>query len=406
MFMGEEGIAMEVRNSSNSYLAKKLGNKLNKKYKNHLLSKRWDQNKGPLMEKLLWEKTKQVDLFRSVLVKTQNQKLSHDLPDKYWGSSHMTSKGYSFLGEDVFAKLLTKIRDILTNQTCVTPRHRSPRPTPSTPLLPPPPPSLLTPYPFSLLPQDQFSLPTEPVTMDTSPRIRLAPVTPNTSRFFAHSPSHDSSLVDYPPLPTPASPATSPVGTFNRSSVSGPHIQVHNTEKSKWKVPHPSSQVLVLGDSNISRATNVKSNTNSVEYHSFPGAKIIHFQNLMSNPPPQETPKTVILSIGINSRDNQPSTHRSQLKQLVRCSSKKFPNAQIYIPQINISPNITELQRESLGKYNEIVKELTESYPHFNTIPMLPNEKFQIDPKDIKYGIHWTNTTANEMLTHWLNHLN
>ena len=59
-----------------------------------------------------------------------------------------------------------------------------------------------------------------------------------------------------------------------------------------------------------------------------------------------------------------------------------------------------------IKKYNEIVKELTESYPHFNTIPMLPNEKFQIDPKDIKYGIHWTNTTANEMLTHWLNHLN
>ena len=31
---------------------------------------------------------------------------------------------------------------------------------------------------------------------------------------------------------------------------------------------------------------------------------------------PQETPKAVILSLSVNSRDNQPSTHKNQLKQL------------------------------------------------------------------------------------------
>ena len=144
----------------------------------------------------------------------------------------MTSEGYSFLCEDVFAKLLTKIRDSLTNHPCVTPRHRSPRPIPSTSLLTSFPPIILIPNQFSLLPQDQRSFPLEPATMKTSHQRQLAPVIHNASQFFIHSPTTDSSLVDFSLLPTPASPATCLAVTFSGNSVSGPRIQVQ-TDKIK-----------------------------------------------------------------------------------------------------------------------------------------------------------------------------
>ena len=45
------------------------------------------------------------------------------------------------------------------------------------------------------------------------------------------------------------------------------------------------------------------------------GAKPYHFDNLSTHEEPCHTSTTVILSIGINSRDNKPETNRYQLKK-------------------------------------------------------------------------------------------
>ena len=42
---------------------------------------------------------------------------------------------------------------------------------------------------------------------------------------------------------------------------------------------------------------------------------------------------------------------------------------------------------------------------NFGTIPVLPNALFDIDPED-SWQIHWTNDTAKEMVSHWLEYLN
>ena len=57
------------------------------------------------MREILWAKTKQVDLFRSELLRTQNRNLTHNLPDRFWGSCYL-SNGKEYIGHNVFAILL------------------------------------------------------------------------------------------------------------------------------------------------------------------------------------------------------------------------------------------------------------------------------------------------------------
>jgi len=65
----------------------------------------------------------------------------------------------------------------------------------------------------------------------------------------------------------------------------------------------PNSQILIIGDSNLSNITT--SPNDHVNIESFPGAKIAHITQLLTkleNQPSTE-PECVILSIGINDRE-------------------------------------------------------------------------------------------------------
>ena len=53
-----------------------------------------------------------------------------------------------------------------------------------------------------------------------------------------------------------------------------------------------------------------------------------------------------------------------------------------------------------------MIDELTKNTPNVHTITKLPHNKYTVDAKDTKYKIHWNRATANEMLSHWLSHLN
>ena len=207
-----------------------------------------------------------------------------------------------------------------------------------------------------------------------------------------------------PPLPSPPTSSPAPA-THQPRLVCGPNITRHK-DKSRWHIPDIQSEVVILGDSNLSRVTKVPNSVNSIEIHSYPGAKPFHLLHLMSNSPkPQAKPTTVILSIGINSRDNRSTTHQGQIKSLVSSSSKFFPNAQIFIPQINYSSSLKQTQRASLDSLNKIIEEFAGDSSPIKTITKLPSHLFHIDPKD-NYGIHWTTNTADQQVKHWLSHLN
>ena len=112
--------------------------------------------------------------------------------------------------------------------------------------------------------------------------------------------------------------------------------------------------------------------------HAFHGAKPFHFDNLFTHEEPRHTPTTVILSIGINSRDNKPETNRYQLKKMVSNSSKLFPNAKVYIPQINLPTGLNPKQRKTMNAFNDCIHELSSPLSSIQTLPLLP-QSFQTE---------------------------
>ena len=136
--------------------------------------------------------------------------------------------------------------------------------------------------------------------------------------------------------------------------VAGLHTQNHGLVKSQWKIPEISSRVAILGDSNnISRATGVNFKSGLVELHVFPGAKLIHFQLMLeSSRYNQGKPQEVILSIGIHNRNDDPLNNLQQIRSIFETAARVFPNARIYMPQINATPNLHEKHKECLYDVN------------------------------------------------------
>ena len=183
--------------------------------------------------------------------------------------------------------------------------------------------------------------------------------------------------------------------------VVGPQTYSYDAwNKTSWELPACTSKVMILGDSNLSRIGKVDSPKNSVEIHAYSGAKPIHFNKLLTTIEPRTKPSTVILSIGVNSRDSHPKTTRDQMTTMVQSASKTFPKAQIFIPQINISPSLPANQRVHLDLLNTLIVELSGQFPKINTIPKLPQDKFHTE------GVHWQTKTADDMISHWFQHLN
>ena len=227
----------------------------------------------------------------------------------------------------------------------------------------------------------------------------FTPVDTTLSPGNPYNPDPDQS----PPIPQPKRRRIkSPRNT--QTTATGPQITLHR-ERSRWKIPPINSRTVVLGDSNLSRVTNSETKVRSTEFHSFPGANIKHFENLLSpTPHRQNTPKTVILSVGINNRTYQPSTLRQQFANMIHNASKTFPNASIHVPLINIPPDIPTHQQTNLGHLNQLIQTLSEHQHTFQVIPKLPQENFKIDLRD-SYKIHWTTETANALISHWASYL-
>ncbi|KAI4790234.1 hypothetical protein KUCAC02_034755 [Chaenocephalus aceratus] len=78
-----------------------------------------------------------------------------------------------------------------------------------------------------------------------------------------------------------------------------------------------SKPIRILGDSNINH---IPPHTNpTLQLDCYPGAKVYHFMELFKRTPPIPTAKIVIISIGINNKDDDPD--RTTTKQLNRSFS-------------------------------------------------------------------------------------
>jgi hypothetical protein len=134
---------------------------------------------------------------------------------------------------------------------------------------------------------------------------------------------------------------------------------------------------------------------------SFPGAKITHMRHLLTKLEhhPSKEPKWVIISIGINDRENNViSTSLPNLRKMAAKANQIFPLAVVAIPEINIPDHLSDRVKHNIKQLNDSLHEM----PNVLVIPQIDPKLFTTTFNDI----HWTQNTANKLLTHWLTHLN
>ena len=166
-----------------------------------------------------------------------------------------------------------------------------------------------------------------------------------------------------------------------------------------WFLEAPRKGTLVIGDSNVSNITSAP--VDHVYTESYPGAQITHIHNILGQMEQggSSQPDCVILSVGINDRGNRPvSTAIPAMRKLAQRANKQFPRAVIAIPKINCPKHLSQDQRDNIKQLNKSLA----TFRNVRVIPELADDKFETLPGDI----HWTKTTGNAMMRHWLSSLN
>jgi len=203
-----------------------------------------------------------------------------------------------------------------------------------------------------------------------------------------------------------ALPPRSPFSNANNRTDTHPvftaKLQIHNNtihKNADWTITKPDSEILIIGDLNLSRITT--SPNDCVNIECFPGAKIAHIRNLLTKLENQSSsqPECVILSIGINDRENNPtSTSIPNIRRLATKATQIFPQALIAIPQINIPDHLSDQVKHNLKQLNDSL----DNIQGIVSLPQIHQNLFETTQNDIQ----WTHATANTLLTHWLRHLN
>lgn len=148
----------------------------------------------------------------------------------------------------------------------------------------------------------------------------------------------------------------------------------------------PDKPILIVGDSNLSRLPLIANKSNPSRFLSYP----IHI--LQNHTPISESVEAVILSFGLNDKDNcSLFQFRQQLNQLFDAAITKFPWAEVFVPLINFSPSMLPRFKKNIAMLNQVLHDSGRS------IPLIPDEQFSM----VQAGIHWTPETATAIWGHW-----
>lgn len=152
---------------------------------------------------------------------------------------------------------------------------------------------------------------------------------------------------------------------------------------------------LILGDSNVARFPPYI--VPDLQIDGYPGATLRHAEAVISKATCHTIVEKVILSVGLNNRSQIiQKTSVKQLQAAIRAAKKKFPQAEVWIPEINYSRDLPLQEQGRLRALNAHIV----SKCHY--IPALPREAFETEPD----RIHWTKDTAWQILEHWCDQTN
>uniref|UniRef100_A0AAV2LFG3 Uncharacterized protein n=1 Tax=Knipowitschia caucasica TaxID=637954 RepID=A0AAV2LFG3_KNICA len=176
-------------------------------------------------------------------------------------------------------------------------------------------------------PQEPF---TQPPTHMSPPESTTN--SPGPSQRISHSPLADHTPAGSPPTSQEDLERAADSGTDEEEGQNVYKIEKHKVTNRKsvdWSL-NVTRPVLILGDSNVAR---IKQHAfPSLQIDSFPGANLLHAAELLSHTPNQPQVESVVLSFGINNRQQKQSeTCIKQMQRLMREAKKAFPNANIKI---------------------------------------------------------------------------
>ena len=169
-------------------------------------------------------------------------------------------------------------------------------------------------------------------------------------------------------------------------------VIVHDDKDDAQIKLHPSTTVLVLGDSNVRRFKDIPVGW---EVHSIPGARFPHVTAALRrlDRAPKPTALTVIISAGINYRDDKGSGRcRDDLYDLAD-SIHDVTNTGFIINLVSFSAALSDRQKSQMTQVNQWIGEALKDYC---TIPPLDPETVTIAPGD-PYGVHYDDETAERL---------
>lgn len=179
---------------------------------------------------------------------------------------------------------------------------------------------------------------------------------------------------------------TTPINKVNR------HIQT-NRKLTDWGLAIRKKWV-IIGDSNLSRIPPFQ--IPDLQLDSYPGATFLHAETLLKGATISVSVEKMVLSFGINHRDQKAQeTAIKQLQGAVRAVKKRLPHTEIWIPEINFPNTLSAPQKDTLLELNRYIR------THTGCIPALPGDEYGVVD-----GTHWTKDTARAMLQHWAQFLN
>lgn len=153
---------------------------------------------------------------------------------------------------------------------------------------------------------------------------------------------------------------------------------------------------IVIGDANIKFLPGISDP--QIQIDILPDTKFVEITLILrKGTPVSPYVRKVILSFGFDDRaQNRTALLHKEIQAMLHAAKASFPNAIIFIPVVNFSPNLPIRIRRNIMALNHLIK----GTPH--PIPRLPQHLFQTDTDNTR----WTSSTASSMWQHWMAFLN
>ena len=180
---------------------------------------------------------------------------------------------------------------------------------------------------------------------------------------------------------------------------------------SVWEIPKLTKDILVIGDSNLSRISYV--NNRNAQVISYSGLNLYTLFRIVQafkygpgSDNPGVKPSHVIFSVGINDRGSAEDTNKINIRKVANEAKRQFPGSKISFCLVPFEQNKFTLdEKTTLNKLNDEIKSLCNNKKEefLNCIDRISPKQFSTARND---KIHWTENCANAIIEHILNNLN